>query len=94
MGNYGTNDSTIDQAIWVYEVIRWHMESEERAPVVRELMVMCNMPSSAVVQTYLNLLHGWGWIAWIPKQARTMRLTRPTENIIVRKRKAGKRRAA
>lgn len=82
----------IDRTIWLYEVIRWHMDSEDdRAPVVRELMVMADLPSSAVVQHHLDVLRGWGWIAWTPHKSRTMRLTRPTDSIVEMPKPRGKR---
>lgn len=88
MGNYGMNDSTVDKAVLVYDAICWHMDSEEgRAPVIRELMVMTNIPSSAVMQRYLDVLRGWGWIDCTPGVSRTMSLTRPTECMVMRKAK-------
>lgn len=81
----------IDRAIQVYDAIVWYMDSEEgRAPVVRELMVMAGMGCSATVQFYLDILREWGWITSKRFAARAIRLTRPTEHIVVRKKAAKK----
>lgn len=93
MANKRMEDETISKAIEVYEAICWHMDSEDGAPVVRELMVMLDVGGSATIQEYLNTLRSWGWIDWTPGSARTMRLTRPTETMVIQ-RKAAKRHVA
>lgn len=90
------NSKDIDRAIQIYDAIVWYMDSEERAPVVRELMVMAGIGCSATVQFYLDILRKWGWITTKRFAARTMRLTRPTERIfeVKKPRRKAKRRVA
>ena len=92
MANKRMEDETISKAIEVYDAIRWFMDSEGGAPVVRELMVLVDMDGSATIQHYLYMLRDWGWITWTPKSARTMRLTRPTETAVIRRRRRKSRR--
>lgn len=94
MANTRMEDETVEKAIQVYDAIVWYMDSEDRAPVVRELMAMVDAPGSATLQQYLGILRGWGWIDWMPRKCRTMRLTRPTETAATRSRKAVKRHVA
>jgi SOS-response transcriptional repressor LexA len=86
MANKRMEDETISKAIEVYDAIVWHMDSEGGAPVVRELMVMTNILACVTVQQYLRILRDWGWITWEPYKSRTMRLTRPTEATVIRRR--------
>lgn len=82
MNNHGINDKTIAHAVCLYDAIHWHMDSEERPPSIRELMVMADVPGSATIQRYLGILREWGWITFEQRAIRTIQLTRPTECIV------------
>jgi SOS-response transcriptional repressor LexA len=90
MSNHGINSKTIADAICLYDAIQWHVDSEERPPSIRELMVMTDVPGSATIQRYLGILREWGWITFEQHAIRTIRLLRPTETIVIRAKPAKK----
>lgn len=83
MSNTGMNSKTIDRAIEVYEAIRDHIQEHQQSPEIRELQAATGISSTSVVEYYLHILRGWGWVTWRRRRSRTLQLTRPTERIFV-----------
>jgi len=46
---------------------------------------MADISSKSVVWKYLHILRDWGWITWVDHTIRTIRLTRPTKTMVIRK---------
>jgi len=49
------------------------------APSIREMRIMMNSSTNSMIHGYLKVLSDWGWIAIESQKARTLRLTRATE---------------
>ncbi|HEX2907435.1 MAG TPA: hypothetical protein VHO69_11275 [Phototrophicaceae bacterium] len=74
-------ESTFDAANHLYHQIVAYIAEHEVAPSTRNICALLGTSSTAVASYYLEILASWHWIAWTPGAARTLRLTRPTENI-------------
>jgi SOS-response transcriptional repressor LexA len=79
----GQRAKTIQRSIDLYDVIQRFFEEHERPPSLRDLVKASGLPSTSMVQQYMNVLKAWGWVDWQPRGAGTLRMTRPTENIFL-----------
>lgn len=87
MANEGQNAETIERAIETYDAIRIYMEKQHRPPTMRDIAELMGLPRTNVgmARHYLGILQGWGWVDYTPRSSRSIRLTRVTERIVVRR---------
>ena len=79
-----TYKSEFDKPIALYDLIGYVMP-DNGVPVLFNNLRLFVVYGELPLKQYLKLLQAWGWIA-IDKQYNVLRLTRPTENIILRPR--------
>lgn len=87
MANEGQMGETIDRAIDLYDAIQVYMDKQQRPPTMRDIAELMGLPRTNVgmARHYLGILQGWGWVDYTPRSSRSIRLTRVTERIVIRK---------
>lgn len=82
MTNEAMHHDTIERAICLYKDIQQYIAEHGRPPVIREILVLMDVKSTATAVHYLGILRKWGWIEDERGTVRCIRLTRPTERIV------------